>query len=87
MFMWFQALLSATFILQPSADVTFSTFLDCAERVYDYARHVSNWGDPLLPQPSGCPGLVSDDPNFQDGEHKWNCLDPWTDHTVIVKRV
>ena len=73
-FILFQALFSATFILNP-ADIAFSDFLDCADLVYEYARLHDNWGNPVLPQPPGCPALVSDGGEFQDGEKNWGCVD------------
>ena len=75
-----QAFFQPTFVLRPS-DVAFSTFLDCAGLLYSWVRNQQHWGSPVIPQPPGCPALQSDTEYFEDGSHKWTCVDLLSTHS------
>jgi hypothetical protein len=64
--------LLATFGVQP-ANTTFAELLDCADNIADFVRSLDNWGNPLLPQPPGCPALETDSEEFTDEGKKWIC--------------
>ena len=69
-----QVFFQPTFVLRPS-DVAFSTFLDCTSLVSGWVKDQTNWGSPVIPQPPGCPALKSESGYFEDGSHKWACVD------------
>ena len=66
--------MSASFELKPEGDIQFNHFLDCAYLVHSWLLQHENWDDPLLPKPSGCPGLEYEEGSFDDEGHGWNCI-------------